>query len=170
MKYSDNNNRTKVLITGATGNIGIEVLSALKKLDHQLEIYAGVREKEYYNNKPNLSTADTIAVTDGATTANININLDVGGKVTGKVTQADGTTPISDAYVQVQTTSGSYLGYDYTDAAGLYEVNGLSAGTVIVTVSSSGYITEYYNNQTTQAAANTISVALPNSRESASTS
>jgi len=51
LKYSDNNNRTKVLITGATGNIGIEVLSALKKLDHQLEIYAGVREKEYYNNK-----------------------------------------------------------------------------------------------------------------------
>jgi len=27
---------TKVLITGATGNVGIEVLSALKKLDHQL--------------------------------------------------------------------------------------------------------------------------------------
>ncbi len=41
---SDNNNMTKVLITGATGNVGIEVLSALKKLDHQLDIYAGVRD------------------------------------------------------------------------------------------------------------------------------
>ena len=42
---------TKVLVTGATGNVGIEVLSALKKLDHQLEIYAGVRDTEFVNEK-----------------------------------------------------------------------------------------------------------------------
>ena len=42
---------TKVLITGATGNVGIEVLSALRKLDHQLEIYAGVRDTEITNDK-----------------------------------------------------------------------------------------------------------------------
>jgi len=48
---SDNNNMTKVLITGATGNVGVEVLSALKKLDHQLEIYAGVRDTEFDNEK-----------------------------------------------------------------------------------------------------------------------
>ena len=36
----------KVLITGATGNVGIEVLSALKKCNHQLEVYAGVRDTE----------------------------------------------------------------------------------------------------------------------------
>ncbi len=41
----------KVLITGATGNVGIEVLSALKKLDHQLEIYAGVRDTAFGNEK-----------------------------------------------------------------------------------------------------------------------
>ena len=40
---------TKVLITGSTGNVGIEVLSALKKLDHQLETYAGVRDTEFGN-------------------------------------------------------------------------------------------------------------------------
>ena len=42
---------TRVLITGATGNVGIEVLLALKKLDHQLEIYAGVRDTEFGNEK-----------------------------------------------------------------------------------------------------------------------
>lgn len=42
---------TKVLITGATGNVGIEVLAALKKLDHQLEIIAGVRNIEFGNEK-----------------------------------------------------------------------------------------------------------------------
>ncbi len=35
---------TKVLITGATGNIGHEVLIALKKNHHHLEIFAGVRD------------------------------------------------------------------------------------------------------------------------------
>jgi len=42
---------TSVLITGATGNVGIEVLSALKKLEHHLEIYAGVRDTEFGNEK-----------------------------------------------------------------------------------------------------------------------
>ena len=41
----------KVLITGATGNVGIEVVSALKKLNHQLEIFAGVRDTEFGNEK-----------------------------------------------------------------------------------------------------------------------
>ncbi len=47
----ENNSMTKVLITGATGNIGIEVLSALQKLDHQLEIYAGVKDTAFGNEK-----------------------------------------------------------------------------------------------------------------------
>jgi len=35
---------TKVLITGATGNVGIEVIKSLQKIDHQLDLYAGVRD------------------------------------------------------------------------------------------------------------------------------
>lgn len=34
---------TKVLITGATGNVGTELIKALQNIDHQLDIYAGVR-------------------------------------------------------------------------------------------------------------------------------
>lgn len=34
----------KVLITGATGNVGKEVISALSQLHHELDIYAGVRD------------------------------------------------------------------------------------------------------------------------------
>ena len=41
----------KVLITGATGNVGIEVLYALQKINHQLEIFAGVRDTELGNEK-----------------------------------------------------------------------------------------------------------------------
>ncbi|MBW8359124.1 MAG: NmrA family NAD(P)-binding protein [Weeksellaceae bacterium] len=34
---------TKVLITGATGNVGTEVIKSLQYIDHKLAIYAGVR-------------------------------------------------------------------------------------------------------------------------------
>ena len=34
---------TKVLITGATGNVGTEVIKSLQNIDHLLDIYAGVR-------------------------------------------------------------------------------------------------------------------------------
>lgn len=35
---------TKVLITGATGNVGREVVAALQKLSLGLEMYAAVRD------------------------------------------------------------------------------------------------------------------------------
>ena len=35
---------TKVLITGATGNIGTEVIKSLQKIDHQLDLFAGLRD------------------------------------------------------------------------------------------------------------------------------
>jgi len=41
----------KVLITGATGNVGIEVISALDKIEHQLEIFAGARDTLSEKNK-----------------------------------------------------------------------------------------------------------------------
>jgi uncharacterized protein YbjT (DUF2867 family) len=35
---------TKVFITGATGNVGMEVIAALQSMDHSLDLYAGVRD------------------------------------------------------------------------------------------------------------------------------
>ncbi len=54
---------TKVLITGATGNVGLEVIKSLQKVDHQLDIYAGVRDIvadkiKLANYKVNLSEFD----------------------------------------------------------------------------------------------------------------
>jgi uncharacterized protein YbjT (DUF2867 family) len=37
---------TKVLITGATGNVGLAIIEALNKINHNLDIYAGVRDLE----------------------------------------------------------------------------------------------------------------------------
>ncbi len=42
---------TKVLITGATGNVGTAVIDALSKLQHNLGLYAGVRAINEDKNK-----------------------------------------------------------------------------------------------------------------------
>ncbi len=47
---------TRVLITGATGNVGIAVLDGLAAVNHSLKIYAGVRNLE--TEKETLSTYD----------------------------------------------------------------------------------------------------------------
>ena len=42
---------TKILITGATGNVGTEVIKALQNINNQLDIYAGVRNLSESRNK-----------------------------------------------------------------------------------------------------------------------
>lgn len=39
-------NMKKLLITGATGNVGIEVIKALQNVEHHWDVFAGVRELE----------------------------------------------------------------------------------------------------------------------------
>lgn len=44
---------TKVLITGATGNVGKEIIKSLGDIDHQLDIFAGVRDLNAIGNLGN---------------------------------------------------------------------------------------------------------------------
>ncbi len=40
---------THVLITGATGNVGMEVIKALQKSEHNLKLFAGLRNQDDFN-------------------------------------------------------------------------------------------------------------------------
>ena len=50
-----------ILITGATGNVGIEVIKALQKINYSFKIYAGVRDLEAEKNKLIEYKADLVA-------------------------------------------------------------------------------------------------------------
>lgn len=68
-----------ILITGATGNVGIEVLTAIKKLNYPVELFAGVRdtksgEVKLANFKVNLISFD---FTDSVTFKNTFQNIDI---------------------------------------------------------------------------------------------
>ncbi len=95
--------------------------------------------------------------------------LDIGGTITGTVRSPD-NTPLANACVYAQTGDLSYLSpYDCTDTSGMYTITGVtpvahqlffSGPTTMFPVFGSGYMSEYFNNKTTKADADPVTVAL----------
>ncbi|MBL8131813.1 MAG: carboxypeptidase regulatory-like domain-containing protein, partial [Anaerolineae bacterium] len=71
------------------------------------------------------------------------------GTISGHVYGTDGVTPLEDIAVEAYHYVGSqsvYLGGDYTDAAGAYQIEGLGTESYLVRASGLGYNAEYYQN------------------------
>jgi hypothetical protein len=115
----------------------------------------------YWNNQPDEGSADTVTVASNDTTENINFSLRVGGKITGSVTLT-GASSVSVTVSATNTTSlKSYDGpaYNASGNSATYEIRGLPTGTYKVeTDNSQGYIDVYYNNKSTYASADPVSV------------
>jgi len=109
--------------------------------------------EEYYNDKPNLASADSVSVTLGGVTSGINAALTLGGKITGQVTAADTNLPLDAVAVTAYNSYGNSVGTDYTDATGVYTLTSLATGNYRLEFrpSSSGaasdYLAEFYNNK-----------------------
>jgi putative hemolysin len=105
---------------------------------------------EWYDNKSNLGTADSVSVTAGVTTGNINAQLEVGATISGTVTNANGT-PLANVNVSANNPGGGSGGC--TNSSGIYTISGLSPGTYRVSAGGynwcgdgSDYVQIYYNN------------------------
>ena len=108
----------------------------------------------------------TRSVTAGQVTGSIDAVLWPGGSISGTVTAAGGS-PLQGICVEVCLLDGTGVGGTGTDPDGTYTVTGLAAGNYNVKFSSEGecsggvpanYITQWYDNQPSQAAGNTASV------------
>ncbi|MDZ4768458.1 MAG: hypothetical protein SGJ24_04970, partial [Chloroflexota bacterium] len=96
----------------------------------------------------------------------INFTLGAGGAISGRIFAADGVTPLVNAYTYVYVNEGGgsfeYVGYDQTDGTGAYSVDGLVSDSYAVAASANSYLFEYYNDKTSQATADLVSVTAPN--------
>lgn len=149
---------------------GVYTTTALYTGAYRLGIYpnnGGVSAaylSEYYNNKATTDTADPINVTIGNVVSNINVVLDRGGRISGRVT-GNANTPLAHVYVRVFDSLNTSPAYAYTDANGYYTTTGLIAGTFRLyfnTQYASGdaddYAGEYYNDKATLASADPVTV------------
>ena len=119
---------------------------------------------EYYDDAYLQQDAQLVTVTPPGDTPNINFSLELGGTISGHVTATDGGAPIAGAQISVfdyaSLISGRWQGFGgtQTDASGNYTLSGLPAGQYGVSVSASGYATEYYDNVFSFRDANPVTV------------
>ena len=124
--------------------------------------YAGNYFSEWYNDKADFDTADSVSVPNGGTVSGINAQLAPGGAIGGRVTDAS-SAAIEGVEVEVYNTEGDYLGNAYTDSDGNYSRGGLVTGNYKVQfygIYAGNYVNEWYNNKTNFDAADPVPVTV----------
>ena len=115
---------------------------------------------QYYEHEPTLEAAKSLKVKQEEVTAKINAELEVGGEISGTVTDASTHTPLSNINVFAIGSGEVFAGVANTNASGEYTIPGLASGSYklefIELGSGSPYITQYYNNQPSLATANPV--------------
>jgi len=127
---------------------------------------------EFYNDKPDQASADTVSASSGATTANIDATLAASGQITGHVSDASSGDPIEGTTVTAYNASTDVpVAFATTNAAGNYAINSnLSTGSYKVGFDgpdqaiggSPGYIPRFYSNKGSLGTATSVAVTAPN--------
>jgi hypothetical protein len=115
---------------------------------------------EYYNDKPDETSADLVSVTQGSTTPNIDFTLTLGGIIEGTITSS-ANGPLEGIDVYAFSTSNQLLpeGYGTTDVSGNYRMDGLKTGYYKILASGdSTYAWEYYNGKSSWSSADSVHV------------
>jgi len=100
--------------------------------------------QEWYDNATSPDAATPVVVTAGATTADIDAQMNLGGSISGRVTGLDGRG-LPGVWVETIDAEGNYTGgFAITDPTGRYRVYGLVPGEYRVSFGSA-HATEYYD-------------------------
>ncbi len=128
---------------------------------------------QWYNNQPDANTGNFVVVQAGNTTSNINAAMSAGGWITGTITNSKTSNPIANECVGIYNANtftqaggvgqGSFVNNNIcTDSLGHYTTGGLAAGNYQVFFNpyaqDHNYVSEWYNNQPTEATANSITI------------
>jgi hypothetical protein len=124
---------------------------------------------EYYDGKASWEKADLVIVKDGEETSPIDAVMQPGGQISGEVTDGSGAVKSIEACARQSPGTGAWE-CDETDAAGKYTISALGTGSYTVRFSPGfaetspgifetlNYVTEYYNDKATEAAADHVGV------------
>ncbi len=116
---------------------------------------------EWYNDKSSFEKADPVSVTAGSDTPGINIQLVLGGYITGHVQDSYGTV-LYNSLVYAFDSAGNDLSYGWTNIYGDYTISQVPAGSVKVWFNASyngTYVDEWYNDKRSFSSADLVTVA-----------
>ncbi|MCJ7575497.1 MAG: carboxypeptidase regulatory-like domain-containing protein [Dehalococcoidia bacterium] len=143
-----------------TGDDGSYIVSGLRPGSYLVSAEAPGYVLEYYSNVYESSEATPLLVTVPGNTPNINFSLEIGGSISGAVSDDSGN-PIAGAWVNA---NGYDFGWGYTSTRndGSYIVSGLPSGNYRVSAEATGFIEEYYDNVYDWSDATPVPVVKPN--------
>lgn len=164
-----------------TKSDGTYAIPRLPAGGYKVEFWAGFLGQnlitQYYDHRARWSEADTVPVALGATQAGIDAELEAGAEIQGTVFSNNGAHLPEIVVCAIEAASGQLAGCTETNFAGLYTIDGLPSGSYKVGFSiefkeffgeefllgeNDGFLTRFYNEQSTLAAANAISLIAPN--------
>jgi Carboxypeptidase regulatory-like domain len=118
---------------------------------------------QYYRDKSSPATAEPVKVVQGEITEEIDAELEVGGVISGTVTDAWTHTPLSKIYVVAIGSGEAFAAVADTNASGEYSVLGLANGAYKIEFidlgSDPSYIIQYYNNEPSLASASSVTAS-----------
>ena len=138
----------------STDSSGSYTIQGLAPGDYRIEFRdpAGNYIAEYYDDRPDLTSALDVTLAGGATVTGLDASLAVAGRISGQLYGPDGIAPATGITVSVYAGSGSswtWVSGGSSDAAGAYQVGGLTAGTYRVQFSdpfSGVFVSQVYSN------------------------
>ena len=118
--------------------------------------------REFWQETPAYQSSTPVAVTAGIDAGNINFTLEVGASISGKVTQANGDTPISNADVRADHIGGGGGNGTRSRSDGTYTIDGLASGSYRVGAEKPGYAIEYWEETPLHESSTPVTVTIPN--------
>ncbi len=144
-----------------TGPSGEYTITSLPSGSYTVEFYGtGEYAPQYYKAKVYASEAEPVPVTAGSTAAEIDAEMQLGGKISGVVTAAATSSPLADVLVCKYAVHEEYYGTcTFTGAEGEYSFSGLAATEYKLEFSSSeNYLTQYFDGKGSLSEANPVAV------------
>jgi len=138
----------------ATDAEGVYQVEGLALGNYKVTVEApGYARLRYYNGAQGVydwSNAADVTVLPPATVPGIDISLQLGASISGRVYQSDGVTPLAYAHVNAEERSLPLEGFDTNaDGDGDYTLAGLPPGSYVLAAGAQGFANLWYDSQLT---------------------
>lgn len=143
-----------------SGAYTVDVGAGQYALEFQDCSYPPTHASEWFNDKPNLATADLVTVNEATESSGIDVVLGAGGVISGTVTDAQGQ-PLNYPCVSAYDASGDWLDQVAGDDSGAYRIGGLGTGAYRLEFrdcSSGANAPEWYSDKPTLETADPVGV------------
>ncbi len=154
---------TPVGACGNTGPNGQYTIAGLPQGEYEVE-FAVAQEsaldyvRQFFDGQSSAKTATLVPVTIGETSVGISAKLQLGGRISGRVTAA-GSGPLSNVLACALSSPTEAVACALTGRDGEYAIAGVPAGSYVIGFQAAKtYTVQYYDDQATYAAAQTVQV------------